>query len=326
MNWKGHLSALRVTLFLAGCVLFIYLLLRLHPADVLSLLVRIGWHFVPVVAAYSGYELVRAAAFGRCIPTGRHPPYRELLKIRLYGEAVQSLTFTGPFLAQPSMAWFLRARGLNTADAFAATISEFLLYTSTSAALSVAGLVYLLYEFQLSRAVSLGVNIVLYAMSAFLLVFAYAIARRIYLIGAMLQAIARLPWIGKRLRINRAAVRGMEDLLFVVLRDRPRLVSILALEFAAQTLLVFELFVILQAIGLLFSPLDPFLIESATKFVSLAFFFIPMQFGVSEGTYALIFRVIGIAASAGFAVALARRLRSLLIAAAGLAWAFVSRN
>ena len=87
---------------------------------------------------------------------------------------------------------------------------------------------------------------------------------------------------------RRADVRNIKDLLFVVLRDRPlHFLSILAVELIAQALLVLELFVLLRVTGKPFSVLHPFLIEAATKFVGLAFFFIPGQVGAVEGTYAL---------------------------------------
>ncbi len=107
-----------------------------------------------------------------------------------------------------------------------------------------------------------------------------------------------------------------------MLRDRPlRFLTILAFELAAQALLVLELFLLLRTTKETFSFVDPFLIEAATKFVGLAFFVIPGQVGATEGTYAVIFKIVGLSASAGFALAVARRLRSLLVAGVGLALA-----
>jgi len=157
-------------------------------------------------------------------------------------------------------------------------------------------------------------------LNTFLLAAVCAIAFRIYLIGAIIKGVGKLPRIGKYLRFNESDVRHTEDLLFVVLRDRPlRFLSILAIECAAQALLVLELYVLLRATGMSFPMYQPFLIEAATKFTGLVFFFIPGQVGAAEGTYAFIFRTVGLPASAGFALALARRLRSLLVAGAGLA-------
>jgi uncharacterized membrane protein YbhN (UPF0104 family) len=164
-------------------------------------------------------------------------------------------------------------------------------------------------------------------MSIFLIAAAGAIVCRIYLIGAIIKWVKTLPIIGRHVNFPDKDVRDTEDLLFIVLRDRPlRFLSILAVELAAQALLVLELFVLLRATGQTFSFLRPPLIEAAAKFIGLAFFFIPGQVGAAEGTYALIFKAMGLSASAGFAVAVARRLRSLLIAGLGLALAPLWRD
>jgi hypothetical protein len=61
------------------------------------------------------------------------------------------------------------------------------------------------------------------------------------------------------------------------------------------------------------------LLESASKFIGLAFFFIPGQVGASEGVNIVLFRAVGLSGAAGIGVALARRVRSALAAGAGLA-------
>ena len=62
----------------------------------------------------------------------------------------------------------------------------------------------------------------------------------------------------------------------------------------------------------------PLVIESSIKVIGIAFLFIPMQLGVSEGAYALVFDVMGLSAAAGFALAFLRRARTLIIAGIGL--------
>jgi len=67
-----------------------------------------------------------------------------------------------------------------------------------------------------------------------------------------------------------------------------------------------------------FSVFHPFLIEAASKLVGVSLFFIPGQVGAAEGTYAFIFKTVGLPASVGYALAVARRLRSILVAGVGL--------
>jgi len=310
-----------------GCALFTYLLVRLGIAQITSLLLGIGWYFGLIAAMYAGHQLIRACAYWKCVAASERSSYWEIVRIRLSGEAIQFLTSTGPFLAEPSKVWLLQKQGLNIKHAVAATVLEYLIYILTSAALAIAGLTYLLTNFELSRPASVAAEVLICIMGTFLLAALCAIIFRIYLIGAIIKGASWLPWIGKHVRFKENDVRDTEDLLFVVLRDRPlRFLLIVAIEFAAQALLVLELFVLLKTTGKPFSILYPFLIEAATKFIGLAFFFIPGQVGASEGTYAFIFKTVGLPASAGFALAVARRLRSLLVAGAGLALAPVWRD
>jgi uncharacterized membrane protein YbhN (UPF0104 family) len=317
-----HMNGYRAVLLGFGCALFVYLLVRLGAAQISSLLLGVGWYFGLIAAIYAGHQLIRAFAYWKCVTANGRSSYWDMVRIRLSGEATQFLTSTGPFLAEPAKVWLLQRRGLSTKRAVAATVLEYLIYALTSAAFALAGLTYLLINFDLSRPASVAAQVVVYAMSAFLLAAIGAISFRIYLIGAIIKGASRLPWIGKHVRLKENDVRDTEDLLFVVLRDRPpRLLLIVAVEFAAQALLVLELFVLLRTTGKPFPILYPFLIEAATKFVGLAFFFIPGQVGAAEGTYAFVFKMVGLPASAGFALALARRLRSFLVAGAGLAFA-----
>jgi hypothetical protein len=82
---------------------------------------------------------------------------------------------------------------------------------------------------------------------------------------------------------------------------------------------VFEVFWLLRALQL-DTPLSyPIVIEAATKIGGVAALLVPMQVGTAEGTYALVFNVLGLPAAAGVALALARRGRTLVIAGVGLA-------
>ena len=326
MPWRrlntGPKHRYRAVLFGFGCALFVYLLIRLGAAQITSLLLGIGWYLGLIAAIYAGHQLIRAFAYWKCVAASGRSSYWEIVRIRLSGEAIQFLTSTGPFLSEPSKVWLLQRQGLGTKHAVAATASEYLIYTLMSAAFAVAGLTYLLINFELSRPASVAAKALICTMGAFLLVALGAIVFRIYLIGALIRGASRLPWMGKHVRLKENDVRDTEDLLFVVLRDRPlRSLLIVAIEFAAQALLVLELFVLLKTTGKPFSILHPFLIEAATKFIGLAFFFIPGQVGAAEGAYSFIFKTVGLPASAGFALAVARRLRSLLVAGVGVALA-----
>jgi lysylphosphatidylglycerol synthase-like protein len=318
----------RIVLLVAGTALLVVLLWRLGPAEILQTLGQIGWYFVPILLLGGAHQATRALALKACILQPGALRYRDALAIRLSGEAVQTLTLTGPVLAEPTKAWLLERRGLSFKQGFAATLTEYIIYSFVSAVMAIVGLVALVMRFMPSATITSIAIAIVVMCSVFLAVSAVAIARRFYLIGALVSALIRLGVLRGRLKPDIEAVHGIEDLLLTVLRDSPvRLVAVAALESVAQALLVFELFWLLRAIHIALPALSVFLIEAWAKFFDFAFLLVPLQVGVLEGTYASIFGVLGLPLTGGFVLAFVRRARGLAIAGVGLAMlAFVTRR
>ena len=153
-----------------GCVLFVYLFVQLGATEISSHVVRVGWYFALITVIYLGYQLIRASAYWECIADHKHVSYWDVVRIRLSGQAIQFITSSGPFLAEPAKVWLLRRRGLSTKQRhMAATVAEYLIYMFTSAAFAIAGLTYLLNNFDLSRPASVVVKIVVLVAGIFLL-------------------------------------------------------------------------------------------------------------------------------------------------------------
>lgn len=304
---------------LLGALLFVVLFWRLGPADVLALAARVRWYALAVLVLYAGHDATRALALQASVLRPGLLRFGDAFAIRLSGDAVESLTFTGPLLAEPTRAWLLERRGLTLTEGFAATITEYLVCTFVGAAMSMAALLLLVRYFQPSGAFVRVAIIVTCALGAFLVASAAAIWRRFFLIGTILSAVARAGILRGRLRPEIDAVNRVEELLLVTLHDQPaRFVRVAVYEVLSQACLVLELFTLMRAVvhvGLF----DAFVVEGAIKMIGTIFLFIPLQIGVAEGAYAELFRVMGLSAAAGFAVVLLRRARSLVAAGIGLA-------
>jgi Lysylphosphatidylglycerol synthase TM region len=311
----------RIVLLLGGAALLIVLMWQLGVSAIVDALARIGWFFVVVLLLGGTHQATRALALLACVLRPGVIRYRDALAIRLSGEAIQSLTLTGPVLAEPTKAWLLETRGLTLKEGFAATLAEYLIYTFVTAAMSISGLLYVLANIGVSTTVAGIASGIIGGCVVFLLVSVVAIARRFYLIGTTIAVLARLGILRGRLTPDMAWINQMEDLLLLVLRDSPvRFLTIAAMETAAQAVLVLELFWLLRALDVTVPAVSAFAIEASIKFFDFAFLLVPLQLGVSEGAYTEIFRVMGLPLAAGFAVAFVRRLRSLAIASVGLAF------
>jgi uncharacterized membrane protein YbhN (UPF0104 family) len=310
---------LRVVLLFAGVVLLLLLLWQLGAGQVLDAIRRIGWYFVPVFLLGGAHHATRAFALHACVIRSGLLRYRDALAIRLSGEAIQSLTFIGPVLSEPTKAWLLEREGLSLKEGFAATITEYLICSFVTAAMSIVGLVYLVVRFAPSTAVTTLAIVIVCLFSAFLIASVVAITRRFYLIGTIIAGLAGMGVLRGRLRPDMTWINRMEDLLLLVLRDSPaRFVTITFVEIAAQALQVLELWLLMRALEMMSPVWFALVIEASVKVIGIAFMFVPMQLGVSEGGYALIFGAMGLSAAAGFAVAFLRRARTLAVAGVGL--------
>ena len=305
-----------VLLLALGLGLAVVLVRQIGPAVVLHLLIRIGWRFLLIAAIYAVQVGVRAAALWRVMSESA-VPYRDVLRIRLAAEAVETLTFTGPFLAEPAKGWLLVRRGTPASAAFAAVITEYLLYTVISSGVAIAALSVLLTRHALPNGLRPAAVLILVAAMAFIGAFMFAAFTGIGLIVPILRASHAV--IGQRAARLADEFQRIEDGIIAFLHDRSRrLLEVLAIEAGAQALLVIEVWMLIAALGFSSSYGQSLVIEGGVKFVGIAFAFIPGQFGASEGAYALVARVVGLTAAVGVSVALARRLRSLLVAIVGI--------
>src|SRR5205814_7426212 len=100
--------------------------------------------------------------------------YSDVLRITLAGEAVEWLTLTGPFLAEPAKGWLLGRRGIRTASAFAAVITEYLLYSGVSSVVGVFALSLLLSRDLLPAPLRPVAALITIVMVAFLAAIAFA--------------------------------------------------------------------------------------------------------------------------------------------------------
>jgi hypothetical protein len=307
----------RTLLLLAGVVVLAVLVRRAGVAAIIDLLGRVGWSFAVVSSLYTVHVAFRALALWRSLPAPL-VRYRDVLRVRLSVEAVETLTLTGPFLAEPAKGWLLMRRGLSGVDAYAGVALEYLLYTVISSWMAAASLSLLLARGALPHALRAPVAGIVVALAAFTVAFVAAAVTGIGLIVPIVRGAGVL--LGRDRALAAAArLDPVERVLVDVMHRRPgRLAEVLAIEAAGHALLALEIWVVVRALALPAAPIDALIVEGAVKFIGAAFFFVPGQIGASEAVYTLLFQALGLPVAAGLTLALVRRVRGLVVAGAGL--------
>lgn len=302
-------GAIRLALLAAGTAVLVALARQVGVTAVADLLRRTGPALAIVSVLYLAHIATRAAALWRSLGTLR---YGEVLRIRLSGEAIEMLTFTGPFLAEPAKGWLLTRQGLSGAEAFGGVAVEYLVYTLTSAWMATAALSLLLARAVLPLGLRRPVLGIVAGMVAFTAGVVVAAATGVGLIAPVL----------RRIGAHRAAARfePVEQVLVAFMHRQPRrLAQVIGIELAGQMLLALEILVTVRALGFSFSPRQALIVEGSVKFISVAFFFVPGQLGASESVYTLLFESLGLPGAVGLTLALVRRVRALIVAAMALA-------
>ena len=153
--------AARVSLLCAAFVVLGAIVYAMGPARILAIIrvrldVRLDGAAVrlPHCAARSD-SVAKPAATSFSLP--------DVLRIRFAAEAVEMLTFTGPFLAEPAKGWMFVRRGVTLADAAGAIAFEYLTYTLVAADIALAALGVLLHRHAFSPAVPRPFSFWLYA-------------------------------------------------------------------------------------------------------------------------------------------------------------------
>ena len=310
----GRADLLRWLIPVSGVALLTLMFIRIGPGPILALIESIGFNLLIVVAVYGCHECVRALALSRCLVFGDRPPFRQLLRIRFLAETVRVLTHTGPFLAEPARAWMLARQGLAGARAYAAAVSELIANSAVSAAATVFVVGYALSATNLGSELAVLSRVLFWASLIYTLAVVAALATRTYVIGGILRGMGALPVIGRRLKTDPRKVRDMEDAILHVLRDNPAtLAQVVLLECLAQVILVFDNYWAIKSMGVAISMSTASLTEMLTKPVNIV-----QLVGITEGGYTFILGWLGMTAAVGFALSLVKRVRSLLVAAAGL--------
>lgn len=309
----------RVWFLLVGVGLLVFLVVHLGTDEIFDMLAAVGWGFVGIVLMHLAHQCSRATALWLSVPSARAVSYVDALLIRLSGEAVRFLTFTGPFLAEPTKAWLFKVRGLTVVEGFAATATEYAAYTLLSAMMAITAVSYLLHRSDIGPEVAaLSLFIPIAFVAGAVAGFA-ALVRGRHPMARSAQWLAGRPILRRRWQPNLDAIRDVECRLQTAARERPAaLIGILSVQVIAQALLVGEAYWILRSLDLAPAWQAPLIIEGGAK-MNAAFFVIPGQVGAAEAMYAVLFGTLGLSSAAGFTMAFVRRLRTLLVAALGLA-------
>ncbi len=324
-----RLKLLQMIALIFGVALLVYLIKNVGFGEILRSVRMVGFGYLVLLGLSFFRQTLRSIAWRHCIEEDhRNISIFKLFNIRMAGDAVKLLSFTGPFLGETSKAMLIR-RELPMVHGMSSLINENLSFMLAGNFVIVSGLFLFIANFTMGASVKLMGIVIAAGMIASILIVKYAISRRVNVITAAFSAFARRTnnhWLRER----EAGIAETESKVHEFYHSRRSVFFLVfLLELTAHFVNIFEIYLILYFIGVDVTAVIAYITEAVAKVMNVLFFFVPGQIGVGEGSNAFLMRILGLGAAAGVALALVEKIRMLISAGYGLlilTFAFRRRN
>jgi hypothetical protein len=313
--FRSKLSHIIVAVIGAALLIFTVQRVGGWPA-VVSGITSVGWWFTIVVALGAARMACRARAWVVC---AKDPQlrFRDAFDAILAGDAAGNLTPLGVLASEPTKILMSRTR-ISTVTSIASVAIENAFYIGSVGVVLLAGT----WIFLQRADVPAGLEQI---SEAILLVMAIVAVAVIWAARARPSVLSRLaPFVTKlagRSDAPTEALREVESRIYGVLQwPATRILHVAAWEGLFHVLAVTEVWMVLRLLpgAEQVTLVDAFLLESAGRFVTIAFKFVPYRLGIDEMGSGAVAQALGLPAAVGVTLALIRRLRILVINAIGV--------
>jgi uncharacterized protein (TIRG00374 family) len=298
-----------------GVLLFALTLYYIDIGETIASARQLGLAFPLILVPGACWHLLRTWGWAVAFPDESRPAFTRLFRVRLAADAVAFFTVRG-IAGEPLKVLLLYDRVLPEVTTAAVALERLafaVIGIVIAAFISIAALTRL----SLPRAWDTLFTLLI-AGAVIALAAAILIARRRsgdYL-GRLVERLDhRHRLVGSR--VVRFVLDVEHVLLQLVRGDRRRLVTLTVLAAVCYGLMAIEVWLVLWAVGEPSSVTQALTVETFARLASVASAAIPGNIGALEASNAAVVGALGLAG--GGALALARRIRALLWAAAGLA-------
>ena len=313
---RPRFSILNLLIALVGVALLIFTIRRVGWSEVVSGITSVGWWFVLVVVLGAVRMACRARAWLTCADDPQLR-FRDTFGAMIAADALGNLTPLGLLASEPTKILLARSR-VSTVTSVASVTIENACYTASVAVVLLGGTWFFFQRAEVPPALEQIAEVIVVAIGITAIVGLWMARSQPAVLSRFAPLITRLAG---RTAVPAEAIREVEARIYGVLGwPVSRLARVAAWEVAFHVAAVAEVWLVLRLLpGAANATLvDAFLLESAGRFVTIAFKFIPYRLGIDEAGSGAVAQVIGIGPAAGVTLALVRRLRILVLNAFGL--------
>src|SRR6056297_174652 len=301
---------------LLGLVLFIVLIVRQGIGELASALAAAGFGLLAV----AGWHVLTMSCDGLALRQLMKPKARigagTAIWTRWLQESVNNLLPVMQIGGNLVKVRALMRRGIGTDLAGASVVIDVTLTVSTQILFTLLGLLLLLHlgSGDIAGSVLAGAAVMTLAIAGF-----YQVQKRglCSMLTALLKRISKRPdW-----QALAGGAQAMDEMIAAIYRHRRALYQSAALHLLAWFVGIGEVWLALYFLGTPVGLIEAALLESLGRALRTAAFAIPGAVGVQEGGFIVFGALLGLPSGAALALALAKRVRELLLGLPGLlAW------
>ncbi len=326
---RSRVFALNVLVAIVGAALLVFTVWRVGWGTVVAGVASVGWWFLLVVTLGASRMACRARAWMICAEDAlQHlstpaPQHLQRLRFRdafgaiLAADALGNLTPLGLLASEPAKIIMTRSR-ISTVTSVASVTIENAFYSASVALVLLAGTWFFFQRAEVPPALEHLAEIIVVAILVAGVVGVWAARSQPAVLSRLAPLVTKL--VG-RSSVPAEVLREVESRIYGVLRwPIGRIWRVAVWDAAFHAAAVTEVWLVLTWLpgGERTTLVDAFLMESAGRFVTITFKFIPYRLGIDEAGSGAVAQVLGLGAATGVTLALVRRLRILCLNAVGL--------
>lgn len=310
---------LHVIAFVLGLTLLVYVINLVGVQPIFDALGRIGFGFFLLLAISGARHAMRTLAMSTAVPKKhRRFNFSQAFAVRLGGEAISFLTFTGPVLGEATKVALLKKRVPLTYGVTALVIDN-ILYNLSVVIFILSGACVMLWTYNLPPLVRYVLIAIAASAALGIIVTGYLAHRRVKLLTGIIEKLARIGIKPKAITSRIEHIYELETKVYDFYKHRPgAFFFIIALDFLSHATSVYEVYATLRLLGYTPPVSAAYIIESLTKVINFVFGFVPATIGVYEGSTEIILQTLGFAAATGVTLALVRKAGAVFWTGLGL--------
>ena len=315
MSSRPSLSVLNVIVAIVGVGLLIFTVQRVGGwSSVVDGIGSIGWWFAAVVALGAFRMACRTKAWLICAGNPQLG-FGEAFGAWLVSDAMGNLTPLGMLASEPTKVLMVRPK-ISTVTSVASVTIENAFYTVSVLVVLLSGTWLFLQRANVPPGLEQISEVIIAAVALLAVAGIWVVRARPAVLSKFAPLVTRLA--GKA-DAPADAIREVEAQIYAVPQwPLGRILNVVLWEVAFHVAAVAEVWLVLRLLVPDITIPEAFLLESAGRFVTVAFKFVPYRLGIDEIGSGAVATALGLPPATGVTLALVRRLRIIVLNAIGL--------